>query len=68
MILQSYIDQDSMVLAQKTNIDQCSRIEHPEVNSHTCGHLIYDKGGKKIQWRNKQSLQEVILGKLDRHI
>ena len=33
-------------------VDQCNRIEDPEMNSHTYGHLIFDKGVKTIQWKN----------------
>ena len=38
------------------NIDQCYRIESPEVNPHTYGHLIFDIGGKDIQGKKTTSL------------
>jgi hypothetical protein len=39
-----YLDSDRQV-------DQWNRIEDSEMNPHTYGHLIFDKGAKIIQWK-----------------
>jgi hypothetical protein len=45
-------------------VEQWNRIEDPELNPHIYDHLIFDKGGKTIQWKKRQHLQQMVLAQL----
>ena len=45
-----------MALAQRQKYRSMEQIESPDINPCTYGHLIFEKGGKNIQWRKTISL------------
>jgi hypothetical protein len=45
-------------------VDQWNRIEDPEMNPHTYGHLIFDKGAKIIPVDKRQHFQQMVLAQL----
>ena len=49
------------------NIDPWNKIESIEINPCTYGYLIFDKGGKSIQW-DKTASSINVLGKLDNYM
>ena len=54
----SYNHQDSMVLAQKQKYRPREQGRKPGINPCSYGHIIFDKGGKNIQWRKDRLFDE----------
>ena len=50
------------------NTDQWNRVQNPEINPWAYCQLIYDKVGKTTQCWKRLSLQQMLLGKLNRYI
>jgi hypothetical protein len=45
-------------------LDKWNSIEDPEMNPHTYGHLIFDKGAKTIQWKKDSIFSNMVLAQL----
>ena len=54
-VLQSYNNQDCVLLVQSRPMDQWNRIESPEIHIDTYSQLILDKGGKNLKRKKVSS-------------
>ena len=63
-ILQSYSNQNSMVLAQKETIGKWNRMENPKINPHYLQSISLEQRRQEYTVEKKQSLQQMVLRKL----
>ena len=50
------------------HIDQWNRTESPEINPYIYGQTIFNQSAKTIQWEERQSFQQMVLGKQEIHM
>ena len=63
-MLQTYNNQNSVVLAQKQTYGSKEQPREPRNNPHTDSQLVFNKGDKTIYTMEKrQSVQQVVFGK-----
>ena len=49
-------------------MDQWNRTEYPEINPHIYGEMLLNKDAKSTQGGERQSLQQIVWGKLNIHM
>ena len=50
--------------SSERQVDQWNRIQDPEMNPHTYGHLIFEKGAKTIHCIKDSIFQQMVLAQL----